>query len=756
MRGMRLAGLALAACLLAALVAEGWVLVRLASQAASLARIERFAPVAAATQLVLAQQALHAAILEHRLGAPDLAVRQAYETFAQRLEQMRLTADAAGLANLPGLARALQDGRTLTGRVDAQVELLANDSLPVQTLETLQRGVVPLREPMVQLLQAVGAAQVLAEVELQQGLSRLRRDAVAALAVLLAAALGIAVASALLWRQIRRAGLLQARLATRAQELRGEAENAARGRLDALAFVAAETNARISGLTSSLSRALDTAELDSRLRDVLLNLRTQTDDLLVLATDLADLARLEAGELRLRPAAFRLADAMEQAADLLRHRFRTEALSVAVEEPAGLPAWWVGDAARVRQLLHHLGSAAAEMRAHGTVRLAAARLSGGDSLHPDIPDRLALSAAIDAGPASLPREQPEDGGGGRSLSLTLVRTLSSAMGGQLLVRDLGEGGCSLHVMLPLAPSDGPSVVPRPDAAPAALGPLDILVVDDVVLNRRLLGAVLERFGHRCEMATDGLDALRAVQQHRFDVVLMDIQMPNLDGMAATRMLRALPPPAGLVPVIAVTAAGEADDRAAYAAAGMDGFVQKPVATEDLLAAIEAVTGGRRRAAPAERELPGEIPVGPLMDTQTLSILRSTLASDELARLAATTEAEATASLRAAEAAVARDDAPGLAEAASALAQTCEGVGALRVVAIARAVQAAALDGHAPRAAAHLQALRRALGETLAALSRARSGPAAPRPPEPPAGPLPGPLPGPPPTQPAYAAGEDRG
>jgi CheY-like chemotaxis protein len=287
----------------------------------------------------------------------------------------------------------------------------------------------------------------------------------------------------------------------------------------------------------------------------------------------------------------------------------------------------------------------------------------------------------------------------------------------------------LRVVLPLAacaapPGAGPE--PQPDASTLASGPLDILVVDDVVLNRRLLGAVLERFGHRCEMAVDGLDALRAVQQRRFDVVLMDIQMPNLDGIAATRMLRALPPPAGLVPVIAVTAAGEPEDRAAYEAAGMDGFVQKPVATDDLLAAIAALTGTQPSQPSVERDAPSDMAVGPLMDTQSLSILRSTLAADELTRLVASTEQEATAALRAAETAVTRSDGPALAAAAQALIQACEGVGALRVVAIARAVQAAAVDGSAARAAAHLPALRRALGETVTAISRRAPGPPAAR------------------------------
>jgi CheY-like chemotaxis protein len=724
MQRMRLAGAVLIGIFAASLVAEVALLLRLRDQAHALARLDRTTVTGAATQLVLSHQALHGALLDHRLGAPDLAVRQAYEAFAQRLEQMRAIADASGLGRLPGLVPTLQSAAGLAARVDAQLESMPPDTVLPGTLELLHRSVPPLREPLGLVLQSVEAAQQLADIDVARRLAALERQAATGLMLLAAGAVAAAGVVLLGWRQLRRAGLQQARLAVRAQELRTEAEQAMRGRLDALAFVAAETNARIAGVTGGLARALDNADLDPRVREALLSLRTQSDDLLVLATDLADLARLEAGELRLRPAPFRLADSMQQAADLLRHRFRTEAVTVAVAEPTALPAWWVGDAARVRQLLHHLGSAAAELGVHGRLQLSAERLEAAAAGGADLPERLALEASIAPGPAALPREPDGSRQRVHSLSLTLVRTLSAAMGGRLTQQEDADGGCLLRVVLPLAACAAPAGAvqdPPADAIGLGSGPLDILVVDDVVLNRRLLGAVLERFGHRCEMATDGLDALRAVQQRRFDVVLMDIQMPNLDGIAATRMLRALPPPAGLVPVIAVTAAGEPEDRAAYEAAGMDGFVQKPVATDDLLAAIAALTGTQRSEPSVERDAPSEMAVGPLMDTQSLSILRSTLAADELTRLVAATEQEANAALRAGEAAVARGDGPGLAAAAQALIQACEGVGALRVVAIARAVQAAAADGSAARAAAHLPALRRALGETVAAISRRAPG-----------------------------------
>ncbi|MCC7283364.1 MAG: response regulator [Acetobacteraceae bacterium] len=724
MRSARLAGFVLAGLFAALLAVETWLLVRLREAAEGFAGSEATPAASIATQLVLAQQSLQLALSEHRQGAPEFAVRQSYEQFAARLEQMQNAARAPALARLPGLEQTLLSAASLTSRIDLQVEALPSEQMAPNAIEALRRDVPQLREPLAQLLGSVWAAQQLADADLAERAVQLREMLGIALAGLLAAALVACGTGAIAWRQMRRARLLRVRQEARAQELRGEVAQAMRGRLDALAFVAAETNARIAAVTGSLADALEQANIDQRTRDALLGLRTQTDDLLVLAIDLADLARLEAGEIRLRPAPFRLSDAMQQAADLLRHRFRSETVTVDVAEPSAMPPWWLGDAARVRQLLQHLGSAVAELRQHGHVLLSAERLAADSSVAADLPERLVLAAAITPGPSALPSEPRPEPPAEHSLSLTLVRTLSIAMGGRLDRRNAPDGSCTLQVTLTLSACAEPAGAGS-GVVTQAVFPLDILVVDDVVLNRRLLAAVLERFGHRCEMATDGLEALRAVQQRRFDVVLMDIQMPNLDGIAATRMLRALPPPAGLVPVIAVTAAGEAEDRAAYAAAGMDGFVQKPVATDELMGAIAAVARGRAREPAIERDGLPELAVGPLMDTQSLAILRSTLAADELARLVDTTEEEATQALRGAEAASARGDAAALSAAALALVQACEGVGALRVVAIARALHDAANDGTVARAAAHLPALRRALGETLAAISR--RGPGAPPP-----------------------------
>lgn len=681
-----------------------------------------------AGQLAADHQRLYATVLEVRAGAPAVSLRRDYEAFAARAAELRALADGKPFARLPGFRETMDEATQLTARLDADLADQPADHAPPAAVAELMRGLPFLRDPLAELVRTVNAAQTLALSDRLARLEAMRRNALMALLLLGAAVVLAGLMVLIAARQVARARMTQTLLQSRASALRAEAGAAVRGRLEVLAFVADEIHARVSGVTGTLGRAQDTRDLDGRAREALVAVRAQAEDLLMLATDLSDLARIETGELRLQPAPFRLHDALDQAADLLRHRFRGPAHTIEVTLAEGTPDWWLGDAARIRQLLHHLGAAAVDAAAGGRARIEAhaeavgsGAQGGGTTLvliatgHPPV-------TALPPGSTAPPGVSRATGTTPASLALTLAETLTVAMGGSL-TRANDPEGARFTLRLNLAIATPPEAVP--EAAPRT-GPLDILVVDDVALNRRLLGAVLERFGHRCEMAADGLEALSALQQRRFDLVLMDVQMPNLDGLAATRMVRALPPPAGLVPVIAVTAAVLPAERQACIAAGMDAFLAKPVATADLLAAIATVTAGREGGGQADA-LPAEAAVGPLMDTQTQAILRSTLTPEEFARLVAETEAEAQAGMRALDAAATAGDSEALAREAAALAALCEGIGGLRVVAIARALEAAAVGGRrasptsgtqgAARAAAHLPALKRALGETLTGLNR---------------------------------------
>lgn len=178
---------------------------------------------------------------------------------------------------------------------------------------------------------------------------------------------------------------------------------------------------------------------------------------------------------------------------------------------------------------------------------------------------------------------------GAALDLMLAREIVKGLGGRLW-KEAHEGQArtlAFEVMLPAATAEGPvqeTVAERPP---------HVLVVDDNATNRMVAQALCEMFDCTCESAEDGLEAVEAARAGRFDLILMDIRMPNMDGVAASKAIRALPGPAAHVPIIALTANVEPEDAQAYYAAGMNGVVEKPMKAEHLLTALrEALEGGR--------------------------------------------------------------------------------------------------------------------------------------------------------------------
>ncbi|MFM8799016.1 MAG: response regulator, partial [Tagaea sp.] len=167
----------------------------------------------------------------------------------------------------------------------------------------------------------------------------------------------------------------------------------------------------------------------------------------------------------------------------------------------------------------------------------------------------------------------------------------------------GAPGTPFPWRLPIGPAG-----PRPTEGPAAAAaraparPLDLLVAEDNEINRMVARGFLERMGHRVVFAADGREAIELARGKRYDAILMDAQMPGIDGVEATRRIRALPEPFRSVPIVALTANAMRGDREAYLAAGMDDYVAKPIKAGDLAGALERATGiaaaARNPAAPA--------------------------------------------------------------------------------------------------------------------------------------------------------------
>ena len=187
-------------------------------------------------------------------------------------------------------------------------------------------------------------------------------------------------------------------------------------------------------------------------------------------------------------------------------------------------------------------------------------------------------------------------GAGAGLGLAICRQIAERMGGGISLGVSPMGGARFQVRLPLSAcaADAGAVGPVM-AEPTPHETLHVLVVDDNATNRFVAAKLLEMFGCTAEMAENGQEALDAVQARPFDLALMDIKMPVMDGVAATRAIRALSGPASRLPILALTANAEEGDELDYIAAGMNGVAQKPIQPDALLNAIRLVLAAAQTA-----------------------------------------------------------------------------------------------------------------------------------------------------------------
>jgi signal transduction histidine kinase len=305
--------------------------------------------------------------------------------------------------------------------------------------------------------------------------------------------------------------------------------------------------------------------------------------------DLLDLSRIESGRLVIDRAPVRLADLVGEVASLLRPVAVQKGLRFALEEAPDLPAWIEADAPRVKQVLHNLvGNAikftpAGEVGVHVTRqgdRLEFAVRDTGIGIPPDQIERIFHAFEQVAAPGS-----PEYRAG-TGLGLTISRELAQAMGGDVTCRSTPGAGAEFRFTLPCRPCAAP---PPPEVDAEGIAPLGVagrvLVADDSPVNALIAKTMLERMGLEVDIAEDGHTALERLQQTAYAAVLMDCQMPMLDGWQATRRWREHERAAGgrRTPIIALTANAVVGDRERCIAAGMDDYLPKPFEIGELAA-----------------------------------------------------------------------------------------------------------------------------------------------------------------------------
>jgi signal transduction histidine kinase/CheY-like chemotaxis protein len=328
--------------------------------------------------------------------------------------------------------------------------------------------------------------------------------------------------------------------------------------------------------------------------------------LMELINAVLDHAKIEAGGMTLEKIAFDFAATIEDVKTIVAERANAKGLEFIAAINADLPHFVVGDPTRLRQILINLLVNAVKFTSQGSVELRIAPESGrivfsvrdtGIGM-----DEVALSRLFK--PFSQADDSVTRKFGGTGLGLMIAKELIEAMGGSIEVESAPGVGTVFWFWLPLqAAAQGTSAaasIPTSQAAIASLVPGCVLVVDDNRVNQQLAGAMLDRLGLAYECASNGVDALRRLASADFSLVLMDMEMPEMDGVTATRQFRAIEAELGdaHLPIIAMTANALQEDRERCFAAGMDGYISKPISLVALQGEIRRLFGGKVAAAPA--------------------------------------------------------------------------------------------------------------------------------------------------------------
>jgi signal transduction histidine kinase/CheY-like chemotaxis protein len=382
------------------------------------------------------------------------------------------------------------------------------------------------------------------------------------------------------------------------RELAHEAQRANAAKSDFLALISHEIRTPINAIVGFAGLLHDTPTADEQERFAK-GIEESSNHLLVLVNGLLDFSRLEVGRMELEPASFDLRTVIDMVVDVANGFVGGKPVAVAAQVAKEVPPALIGDSARLYQVLLNLVSNAVKFTDQGQVDVAV------NAIKSDAQTVNLRFEVRDTGPGIdeelrtrlfRPFEQSRSPNarrhGGSGLGLAICKKIVDLMGGQIGVTDGLGGGSVFFVELDMPKG---SALLAPDAEPAmATAPrrLRILVAEDTPASQLVIKALLEKRGHRVHVVADGAEAVEAARALAFDVILLDIQMPVMDGYAAARLIRELPAPFGEAPIIALTAQAMPSDRQKALAAGMTDHVSKPVRPALLYALLDRIAEGK--------------------------------------------------------------------------------------------------------------------------------------------------------------------
>ncbi len=403
-------------------------------------------------------------------------------------------------------------------------------------------------------------------------------------------------------REARRLNWQLMRKSKEFEEAKVRAEAANRAKSEFLANMSHEIRTPMNAILGMAELAL-TTDSPAEQKRYLSTVKSSADALLQIIDDILDVSKIEAGKLDLHPSPFKLRDTLSDMLEVLAARAAEKDIELACQVSNRVPDVLNGDSNRLRQVLMNLVGNAIKFTDRGEVFVTV-------DMDGEIQDdALALHFVVTDTGIGIPGDKQQmifesfvqaDGSmtrryGGTGLGLAISSRLVNLMGGRIWVDSQVDRGSSFHftARFNLIPGEAGEPHPAEHSFKKAAAPLRVLLAEDNEINQQVATEFLQMRGHEVRLAQNGLEALAAIASERFDVILMDVQMPKMDGFQATRTIRENEKRTGEhIPIVALTGYAMKGDRQRCIDAGMDAYISKPIRSQELFDMIESCASRR--------------------------------------------------------------------------------------------------------------------------------------------------------------------